>query len=116
MGLFGSDEYTDYTLLKKKGLLKIKEEKTNKIEIKDGFVDLTNETINAIEERTNDGNANSSIVPNMDFLNNLAGVGVSNSEIAENEENNLKIKIDELERKVNIIIERIEKLESRFND
>jgi len=119
MGLFGSDEYTDYTLLKEKGLLKVEEEKEESVKIKEGFVDLTSETINAIEDKNKDKSATNASVPNLDFLgdgsfgsNENGSYGVSTESKKESEDiANIKIKLEELEYKIDRLIDRLNKIE-----
>ena len=90
------------------------------MKIKDGFVDLTSETINAIENENRGGEITNAAVPNLDFLNNLAGAGSENSEYGSSTESkkeseeiaNIKIKLEELEYKIDRLIERLNKIES----
>jgi hypothetical protein len=74
MGFSKSDEYIDYTLLKKKGILKLPEEKKLPIKTEGGFVDFT-----AFGSPAEPAPTTESPTPNFDFLSNMAGVGNSNS-------------------------------------
>jgi len=113
------DDYVDYTLLKKKGILKLKEEKLrSSLRSEGGFVDLTpfrNET-------TIEPSSSSAMPPmgNFGFLSDMASVGSSSSsdnvpteslKVNESDLSALKIKLDDMEYKLERFIERIDKLE-----
>jgi hypothetical protein len=129
---FGKEEYVDYTLLKKKGILKIPEQKKLPIKSEGGFVDFTafgSHENNAQETPTNNfgflgdmasaGAANnpSSANPlaNFDTLNTPAGsaAGLSNNMDAK-EMGSLKIKIENMEYKLDRFIERIDRIEEKL--
>jgi len=119
-----SSDYVDYTLLRKKGILKLKEEKfKNSLSVEDGFVDLTgfkNETTSEQSIPTNTSvNTN-----NFGFLGDMASIGSSNSstnrpseglKVNEDDLSALKIKLDDMEYKLERFIERIDKLEEKLN-
>src|SRR3990172_3641684 len=76
---FGSDEYIDYTLLKKKGLLKIKEEEMKKgLKSEGGFIDFTSFGNNGNSADIQKQESASNTMPNFDFLSNMASVGTTN--------------------------------------
>jgi hypothetical protein len=139
MALFGKgDEYVDYTLLKKKGLLKIKEEeRQKKFKAEGGFIDFTsfrNED-NSPQQTAPTGG---SPVPNFGFLSDMASAGAANTPSSVNplanldtfapstsasglsgsvdakELNAMKIKMDDIEYKLDRFIERIDKLEEKL--
>ncbi len=141
---FGSDEYIDYTLLKKKGILKLPEEKKLSVKTEGGFVDFT--AFGSSENTPQPTTASAeSPAPNFDFLSNMASAGVSNTQAAETpvinpfagletfapstpatsvsqisgsvdgkELNALKIKIDDLDYKINNFIEKMDKIEEKL--
>lgn len=140
MGVFGKEEeYIDYTLLKKKGLLKAKEEQAHKnIKTEGGFIDFT-----SMRNESSSNNAPSSpaasttsAFSNFSFLGEMtssAGNGQENPSspagfdsvfsgtpipTLENtdgkEINALKIKVDDLDYKIDRFIERIDKLEEKL--
>ena len=142
---FGSDEYIDYTLLKKKGLLKIKEnEMQKKFKTEGGFIDFTafrnedNSAQQASTANSSPAGLGASPEPNFDFLSNMASAGAANNsqsvnplaslnaftpststaEISGNvdakELNAMKIKMDDIEYKIDKFIERIDKLEDKL--
>jgi len=125
------DDYIDYTLLKKRGLLKLKEESLPKLRAEGDFLDLR-------EFATNSGNTqtgeNSTSSPggnnNFDFLGDMAGVGSNNStnsgyptptssanslSISDSDLNALKIKLDDMEYKLERFIERIDKMKEKLS-
>lgn len=135
MGWNGDGEYIDYTLLKKKGILKVKEEQLQKRVAADGgFIDFTKFNNDAPAEPKSDSPA-----PNFDFLstpvvtadnsgyptvNPLASFdtiapSTSASELSgtadAKELNTLKIKIDDLDYKINNFIEKIDKIEEKLS-
>lgn len=135
MGWNGDGEYIDYTLLKKKGILKIKEEQLQKRVAADGgFVDFTKFNSDAPAEPKADSPA-----PNFDFLSTPAGTtnnpdsppvnplanfdvftpSTSTSELSgtadAKEMNALKIKIDDLDYKINNFIDKIDKIEEKLS-
>ncbi|MCU0642382.1 MAG: hypothetical protein MUF61_02285 [archaeon] len=145
MGIFGGGtEYLDYTLLKKKGILKLPEEKqTPPIKQEGGFVDFTAFRTESPEQSVQPSPSNeiSAPVPNFDFLGNMAAVGASAPETNANplanfdtftpatpalsasdipgnadgkEINAMKIKMDDIEYKIDRFIERIDKLEEKL--
>lgn len=133
MGWIGKEEYVDYTLLKKKGLLKIKEQEAQKnLKTEGGFVDFT-----SLANAENPANTTETGANNFGFLADMASAAsnpssanplanfdtvssASNSvsSIPENidakELNALKLKIDDMEYKLNKFIERIDKLEEKL--
>jgi ACT domain-containing protein len=114
-------DYVDYTLLKKRGILKLKEEKfKNSLSVKDGFVDLTGFKDNMISEPSGSTNSTS----NFGFLSDMASIGSSspsnissneNVKVDESDLSALKIKIDDMEYKLERFIERIDKLEEKLD-
>ena len=111
-----SEDYVDYTLLKKKGILKLKEEKLkSSLKTEGGFVDLTplrNEATSA---------SSTNLTNNFGFLSDMASIGSSNSNssnenvnVNESDLSALKIKIDDMEYKLERFIERIDKLEEKL--
>ena len=142
MGLFEEEgEYVDYTLLKKKGLIKARQDNLNKVKTDGGFIDFTslggNNTSNtntssnnpAVSSESNSA-ANSGVNSNFSFLADMA-VGSDNgsaspvastgfdnnlsNNIDGRELNGLKIKIDDIEYKLERFIERIDKLEEHLS-
>ena len=125
MGVFGKgEEYVDYTLLKKKGILKLKEEQALKnTKIEGGFIDFTamrNEPVS--NEKSS--SENTTMPNNFGFLADMASASSSNSNpltsfdnnlrIDEKEFNMLKVKMDDMEYKLDRFIERIDKLEEKL--
>jgi hypothetical protein len=138
MAIFGKgDDYVDYTLLKKKGILKLPEEKKLPIKSEGGFIDFT--AFNTPETANANNLAQETATPNFDFLNNMAAAGASTPSSDNNvsplanfdaiqpasstsllsqddkELNALKIKIDDMDYKLDRFIERIDKLEEKLN-
>ena len=141
MGVFGKgEEYVDYTLLKKKGLLKAKEEQVRKsVKTEGGFIDFTSMRN---EPSSNNSYSNSTTAPetntnNFGFLADMASSAINSqvnsspfanfdsvlpstsaSELpgsADGKEfNALKIKVDDLDYKIDRFIERIDKLEEKL--
>ena len=116
------EDYVDYTLLKKKGILKLKEEKfKNSLRTEGGFVDLTGfkneETSQPTQTETTTNTSN------FGFLSDMASIG-SNSNITNNNDNKtevdekelatLKVKLDDIEYKLERFLERIDKLEEKL--
>ncbi len=138
MAIFGKgDDYVDYTLLKKKGILKLPEEKKLPVKAEGGFIDFTAFGSNETKSLTQTKETPS---PNFDFLNNMAAAAStpnsdSSSSVSplanfdaiqpasstallspDNKElNALKIKIDDMDYKLDRFIERIDKLEEKLN-
>lgn len=85
MGFSKSDEYIDYTLLKKKGILKLPEEKKLSVKTEGGFVDFTafgsteNTTQTAGASAESPAGLGAAPAPNFDFLGNMASVGASSA-------------------------------------
>ncbi len=131
MGLFEEEvDYVDYSLLKKKGLIKAQQDNLNSIKTDGGFIDFTsikNET------QSSPANATSTETPtnnNFAFLADMAGVGsssstnnnnqttqleVDNNNLEFKDVNSLKVKIDDMEYKLERFIERINKLEEQLS-
>lgn len=111
MGFSKSDEYIDYSLLKKKGILKISEKKTLPVKTEGGFMDFTSfgSPNNQAASTTKEPSVN-----NFDFLNDMA-CGASQTPSQNPGDNKevsaLKIKIDDIDYKLNKLLERLEKLE-----
>jgi hypothetical protein len=132
---FGSDEYIDYTLLRKKGILKLPAEKELPIKCEGGFIDFTAFRSPQAPEPATEAKAECP-APNFDFLNNMAGVGASapagettnplanfetyggstpGTSNAEGKEfEHLKVKMDDMEYKLDRFIERLDKLEEKL--
>ena len=112
------EDYVDYTLLKKKGILKLKEDKLkSSLSVKDGFVDLTGFKDNTTNEPSSSTNSTTNM-NNFGFLNDMASIGSSNSQntpLNENDLSSLKIKIDDMEYKLERFIERLDKLEEKLD-
>ena len=110
----GIDVY-DYTLLKKRGILKIPEEKDidlSKMINKDGTINITQSDSAASNDSSPFG-----------FLDSLASstgsttpsASVSNiSNISNSDISNLKVALDNLEFKIERLLERIEAIEMKF--
>lgn len=120
MGLLGkkSNEVIDYTMLQKLGLLK-------KEEIKQDVIDFTSNSSGNIANQ-NSVSAPAGSGDPFSFMDNLAAVGTSNSvnnplNNANNSDfsgdiNSIKIKIDDLDYKLNIFNEQLERVESKLLD
>ena len=123
-------EYVDYTLLTKKGILKVPETKSLNLSNDDGFIDVSSAMKDSLADNSYSSPAptqesSSSSAPNMDFLGALAGVGSSesppsqsypsypsSSSIPDNSDvTTLKVKLDDFEYKLERLIERIAKIE-----
>ena len=118
------DDYVDYTLLQKKGILKLKEEKLkSSLRNEDGFVDLTPLRNEVTSEQSSPTNSTPNM-GNFGFLSDMASIGSSNPSSNSSSENNLKIdegdlsalkiKIDNMEYQLDRFIERIDKLEEKL--
>ncbi len=141
MGWVGKDEYVDYTLLKKKGLLKLKEEQAQKsLKTEGGFIDFTSLANNSPSSQADSSTSSSTPTDNFGFLADMASAGAagstasasplanfdtftpatstSASAIPDNvdakELNALKLKMDDMEYKLDRFIERIDKLEEKL--
>ena len=109
MGVFGKEEeYIDYTLLKKKGLLKAKEEQAHKnLNTEGGFIDFT-----SMRNESPSNNASSSPAG---FESVFSGASIPTPENTGGKEiNALRIKVDDLDYKIDRFIERIDKLEEKL--
>jgi hypothetical protein len=128
MGLFGKDEVVDYTLLAKKGLLKLPEKKKIELKTEGGFVDFTSmhsASENAAAEMPAEvsaaGSAGSAM-PDLGFLGSLAGAG-SSAESSSSaalsasspDMSTLRVKIDDMEYKLDRFIERLDKIEEKIS-
>jgi hypothetical protein len=121
MGLFGKeDEYIDYTLLKKKGLLKVEEPAKQEIRTEGGFIDFTSMRNEAVPSTPPAFPAPAAAESNNNFgfLSDMASAGNSNpntenADISSGELNALKIKVDDLDYKIARFIERIDRLEEK---
>lgn len=140
---FGKGEYVDYTLLKKKGILKVNENKPyENVKIDDGFVDFG--SINNLDNQTGDANQSSSQetqTNNFGFLSDFASIGASNStnnnfdnvsdensqlsnplsNLSDNSSNNLesdfktlKVNFEDLNYKFERLLEKIDKIEEKL--
>jgi hypothetical protein len=114
----------DYTYLQKRGIIKKKEEKKLPYKItKDGMVDLTSHVSEAVSSEFKDSSYSqqqTGMASNpFGFLDSVsqsqgsASASPSSGENSSAELNALKIKIDDLEYKLQRLIERLEQLESR---
>lgn len=129
MGVFDSTEYVDYTLLKKRGLLKSHEEEL-KTESKDtGFVDFTagmSSSSSASSSNTSSpfdllsnltsGTGNSASGSTGSYYGNSSSTTGSVSSVGSStgsdDVNALKLKIEDLEYKIQMLIERMDKMNS----
>ncbi len=117
MGLFTKEgEYVDYTLLKKKGLMKVREQEAQKnLKTEGGFVDFT-----SLASADSPPNTPQTSTNNFNPLANFDSItpSTSASSIPENmdgkELNALKLKMDDMEYKLDRFIERIDKLEEKL--
>lgn len=136
-------EFVDFTLLKKRGLLKVPEEQNmpENCKVRGDFIDFSGAGASsniapdtAAGSIAESSNPSSSAMPDFGFLANMASVGAENSatssvsegannatgETASNSEvivargsdiESLKVKIDDLEYKLERLIERLERVE-----
>ncbi|MBS3065665.1 hypothetical protein J4229_01325 [Candidatus Pacearchaeota archaeon] len=126
------EDYIDYTLLKKKGLLKIKEDNFKRgLKIEDGFIDLASLKSEVADEATTPAQVSNAGVTadtsNFSFLGDMASIGSSTAnsvtspssgesqKFDEDSLNALKIKIDDIEYKIDKFIERLDRLEDSLN-
>lgn len=141
MGWIGKEEYVDYTLLKKKGILKMKEEQAKKsIKTEGGFIDFTSFNNDNPAPQADSSSSSSAQTSNFSFLAEMASSGAANSthsasplanfdtftpaastsasaipdNVDAKELNALKLKMDDIEYKLDRFIERIDKLESKI--
>lgn len=126
MGVFDSGEYVDYTLLKKRGLLKMHENVSaseSRINNSSGFVDFTAGMSNNSSSNNSAGSASSpfDLLSNLTSGSNSAGStngsyyggGSSSTSSSSSEDvNALKLKIEDLEYKIQMLIERMDKMNS----
>jgi len=122
--IFGrGDDYIDYTLLKKKGLLKMKEEQMKKsLKTEGGFIDFS-----SLGKEPTSTTSTPSMPAESSMFNPLANFdaiqpsapSIASSELSGNvdakEINALKIKIDDLDYKINNFIEKLDKIEEKLN-
>ncbi len=110
MGLFKKrGEFIDYTLLQKRGLLKVSEMKQSEsVKSSNGFLDFT---------QTANSSANTSSAPAdspFSFLDNAAqasaGNGTSHPDL-----NALKLKIEDIEYKIERLLERLSGIEYKID-
>lgn len=127
---FGSEEYMDYTLLKKKGFLKIKDEQKMPLKSEGGFIDFTSfgsQPRNELEQAPKqepapsfgsffDAPAQTSANPSplANFDNPTTAVSQNSASLGD-DFNALKIKVDDLDYKIDRFIERIDKIEQAIN-
>jgi hypothetical protein len=138
MGWAGKGEYMDYTLLKKKGILKLKEEQAQKsLKTEGGFIDFTSFNNDSPSPQTD---SSSTPTNNFGFLADMASAGAANStpsasplagfdvftagastsasaipdNVDAKELNAMKLKMDDMEYKIDRFIERIDKLEEKL--
>lgn len=129
MGIFGKeDEYIDYTLLKKKGLLRVEEEKVQQgLKTEGGFIDLTpaKTEVSKPSEMGNFGflgdmasqNSSQTVANPLASFDSIAQQ-TATAELAstgEREFNALKIKVDDIDYKIDRFIERIDRLEEKLS-
>ncbi|MEK6889989.1 MAG: hypothetical protein AABW82_02700 [Nanoarchaeota archaeon] len=121
MGVFGNGDYVDYTLLKKRGLLKESEQEVKKESPSAGFVDFTS----SISSSSNSNAPSPSNNP-FDLLSSLTSSNSSNNAVVESsnssssiypnntsssdEVNSLKLKVEDLEYKIQRLIEKIDSM------
>lgn len=124
MGVFGKDgEYIDYTLLKKRGLLKAREDELKSQVNEEGVLDLT--SAYSIPSLSSSPSSVSSSASPFDMLSSLASANSSSSSSYPSnsypthslssssdsaEVNALKLKIEDLEYKLNALIDKIDKM------
>ena len=121
-------DYFDYTLLQKKGLLKIKEQpKEDNIKIDNrGFVDFTNASQTSSSSTADSAAPTAPSGDMFGFLDSMASVGASNpspsasvygssSSNADSEIATLKVKLDDTQYKLDRLIERLERIESKLS-
>lgn len=116
MGVFNKrgDEFIDYTLLYKRGLLKQKEQALKDKVGSDGVLDFTTVGSSGV----NQGVANP-----FDMLSNLASSSSpsssfpsSTSSSSDSDVNSLKLKIEDIEYKLERLLERIARVDSRLDE
>lgn len=120
------DDYVNYTLLQKKGILKLKEEKLkSSLRNEGGFIDLTPFRNEVASEQATPQTSAPVNTSNFGFLSDMASIGSSNtpSESAVESTNasesglsELRIKIDNMEYKIDRFLERIDKLEESLKN
>jgi len=134
MGVFGKEkEYMDYTLLRKKGLLKMKEEQFKKeAQGADGFIDMTSKKGDDSTPTPNNfgflsdmasasspsGNQGSPVPNPLAGFDSVAPITPSSGlsgEMDSRELNALKIKMDDLNYKIDRFLERIDKIEEKLS-
>jgi len=129
---FGGEDYTDYTLLKKKGLLKIKEDDKIPLKSEGGFIDFTsfgskpeeNKTpeqtgpapnfgfLDApVQAETNSGNVN----PLSSFETYTSSTSSPLTQTSSQDFNALRLKVDDLDYKIDRFIEKMDKIEEKLN-
>src|SRR3989338_2362201 len=120
-------DYFDYTLIQKKGLLKIKEQpKEDNIKIDNrGFVDFTNASQTSSSSTADSAAPTAPSGDMFGFLDNMASVGASNPSTsaslfggtsnADSEIATLKVKLDDTQYKLDRLIERLERIESKLS-
>ncbi len=120
MGILGKKEPDiDYTLLQKKGILKKAEEKKLPFKFdKSGMVDLTQVNANA---SVNNNDITTSLSASGDIFGALDNLANANSQANPlpanlNDINSIKVKIDDLEYKLDRFMEKIQVIESKLKN
>lgn len=122
MGVFGNEGYVDYTLLKKRGLLKESEKEVKSENTGSGFIDFTSSISNTNNSTNSSPQAN--VGNPFDLLSSLTSSSNNSNSFSESSSpassiypansssgddvNALKLKIEDLEYKLQRLIERID--------
>ncbi|MDO8564077.1 MAG: hypothetical protein Q7R87_03650 [Nanoarchaeota archaeon] len=122
MGVFDNGDYVDYTLLKKRGLLKESDQEVKKDNSNSGFVDFTSSATNSSSSNIPSSSStnpfdllssltssNSSSNPGVESSNSLSSVYPNNISSSD-EVNALKLKVEDLEYKIQRLIEKIDSM------
>ncbi|MEM4271770.1 MAG: hypothetical protein QXD13_01635 [Candidatus Pacearchaeota archaeon] len=124
MGFFKEAKYVDYTLLKKKGILKVPEMGNTELRSDEGFVDVSAVMKNAPSDVDNSNLNTSSATPDLGFLGDMAGIGSTNSATnitndssgpINSDLSSMKVKIEDIEYKLDRLVDRLIKIEEKIS-
>lgn len=116
MSLFGRGDFVDYTLLKKKGLLKVPEPAPLAAPLdKNGLLDFTAQAPSSTPLQ-NAPSQPSSQFPSFDFLDNPVQNSLTpiHSSVDSSQFNELKLKLDDTMFKLDLLLNKIQTIENRL--
>ncbi|MEK6855054.1 MAG: hypothetical protein AABX73_02420 [Nanoarchaeota archaeon] len=116
MGVFRKREIVDYTLLQKKGFIKKEEDKNlGKVKYSGGYVDFSNsESVQSSSNMPSNEAGVSSFFDNLDKADNALGENILTKDNSDMD--NLKVKLEDFEYKLELFIGRLEQIESKVRN